>query len=67
MPLKNFDFTSREWLILKEFYVSKLAQLRVKNDARLSEQDTAYLRGQIAECKAFLALDKPAPQPADSE
>lgn len=50
------------WLALKAHYTERLASLRVQNDARgKSEADTEFLRGQIAECKAFLALDTDPP------
>ncbi len=39
----------------------KLAELRARNDGDLDAIETAKLRGQIAQIKAFLQLDKGAP------
>ena len=62
------DFTSPTWLRLKEHYEARLAALRIKNDGRLSLEDTARARGQIFEVKQILALPNPnaaPPEPND--
>lgn len=47
---------------LMEHYAKKLETYRGNNDnVNLSPEQTAHLRGRIAECKSFLALDNPAP------
>lgn len=49
------------WLKLKEHLEARLASFRIKNDDHeLGDARTALLRGQIAELKYFLSLDKPA-------
>ena len=39
------------------YYEHRLDTLRKKNDAKASTEDTAFLRGQIAEVSAILSLD----------
>jgi hypothetical protein len=51
------------WQAVRAHYEAKLARLRAKNDTRQSPEETAWLRGQIAEIKAILALDAPPPEP----
>lgn len=45
---------------LKEHYAARLLELRASNDADKTPEQTARLRGRIAEVKAFLALVDPA-------
>ena len=45
------------WLMLKEHLAERLVTLRSKNDAPLSADETARLRGQIAEIKYILGLE----------
>lgn len=60
--LTRADLDSALWQKLKRYYERQLAILRGNNDASLPQDDTQRLRGRIAECKAFLALDrKPTP------
>jgi hypothetical protein len=47
------------WQAVRAHYEDKLARLRAKNDTRQSPEETAWVRGQIAEVKALLALDEP--------
>lgn len=55
------------WQAVRAHYEDKLARLRAKNDTRQSPEETAWLRGQIAEVKALLALDQPPMQfPTDT-
>jgi hypothetical protein len=44
------------WRELSDYYLERLSVLRAQNDAPKTNDDTAMLRGRIAECKAFLAL-----------
>lgn len=50
------------WARLREMLEARLAAHRVANDADLSPEKTADLRGRIAELKVLLALDKDGPQ-----
>ena len=50
------------WLALRRHYEERLAALRVQNDTRKSPEETAWLRGQIAEVRSLLALDAPPPE-----
>lgn len=45
------------WIALKDHLTERLALLRGKNDAPLSVEETARLRGQIAEIKYILGLE----------
>jgi hypothetical protein len=47
------------WLKLKGRAEQRLQALRAKNDGNLDPEATAKVRGQIAEVKSFLELDKP--------
>jgi hypothetical protein len=47
------------WLKLKGRAEQRLQALRAKNDGNLDVEATAKVRGQIAELKIFLELDKP--------
>ena len=55
-PLLPEDFTNPAVLRLKAHYDARLAELREKNDKRLSQDNTARLRGQIFEVRNLLAL-----------
>lgn len=61
MILTDADKLNPLWLRLEQHYQQRLEELRVKNDAPLSEADTIALRARIAETKAFLALGKDQP------
>lgn len=57
------DRNSPLWRALTNYYTARLQTLRAQNDAlSKTPEETAALRGRIAECKAFLALadDKPS-------
>jgi hypothetical protein len=58
----EIDFSGATWKILKQRASNRLDRLRVANDAALSADQTATIRGRIMELKEFLALDKPAPE-----
>ena len=60
--LRQSDFQSAAWQKLRALYEARLADLREKNDHEMSAEATAGLRGQIRECKHFLALEDPAPE-----
>lgn len=53
------DRESRTWQKIKEQYEKELANLRVRNDGKMSETDRNFLIGQIHQIKALLALEKP--------
>ena len=61
--IEPHEAQSALWRKLKEHYTERLELLRRKNDNAMDEAKTAKLRGQIAECKSFLALDEP-PRPS---
>lgn len=55
----NFTYEelhSSLWVKLTEHYEARLQLLRQKNDNVLSAEETARLRGRIAEVRAILAL-----------
>lgn len=54
--LNRHDFQSATWQKLRALYEARLSDLRTKNDNDLDAEATAALRGQIRECKHFLAL-----------
>lgn len=63
MKLTGVDKDSPLWRNLKIYFASEIDRLRAANDnARLSETETARLRGMIAVLKSLSDLDKPAPQ-----
>jgi hypothetical protein len=49
------------WAKLKRHLEARIARLRALNDRPRSADETARLRGRIAEAKSLLALDNPAP------
>jgi hypothetical protein len=58
--LTKEDFATPTWLRLKEHCEARIAELRLSNDKSLGVDETARLRGRIAEVKSLLALDQPA-------
>lgn len=52
------DRHSPTWVNLSEYMVDRLNELRMKNDATQSIEDTERLRGQITELKILLSLAK---------
>lgn len=60
--LKQGDEHSEVWRRLKAHIVERLEMLRLKNDGALNPEETARIRGQIAELKYIADLDKPDPQ-----
>ncbi len=69
MKLTSQEKNSPLWAKIKEHYDEELTKLRQKNDGdiiKLSEIETAELRGQIRQVKMLLALEKePKPLEAD--
>lgn len=57
--LNDQDINSATWAKIRTHYEGELASLRKKNDGNINTEETARLRGRIAEVKALLALDKP--------
>lgn len=62
----DFQLTQNErmqflWLKLKDHLGDRLALARIRNDAPMSETDTAALRGEIRTLKRLIALggDRP--------
>ena len=56
MLLNASDVQSQTWIKIKKLFEDRLAEHRVRNDGRLTEEETAYLRGRIAEAKHILSL-----------
>ncbi len=67
---ESFALTAEEldsslWLRLQEHYTTRLAELRRRNDAPLTSDQTATLRGNIQFVKKFLDLGKEPPPTID--
>jgi hypothetical protein len=60
--LMDSDRASPTWTKLREHYEKRLATLRAQNDNEQPAEETAKLRGRIAEVKRLLAMDKDTPQ-----
>jgi len=58
--LTHAERISPTWMRLEEYLTKRLADKRKQNDMRAPQQDTDFLRGEIAQLKAFLALGKPS-------
>lgn len=54
----SIDKHSPTWVNLSEYLGERLNELRMKNDATQSIEDTERLRGQITELKILLSLAK---------
>lgn len=60
--LTKEERTSPVWLSIKAKLQAKLEELRIKNDdAKLTDVETATLRGHLRMLKAFLALGNEPP------
>ena len=55
--LSSGDKVSEAWLRLKGHLKAERAALRERNDNQQSPEDTAFLRGRIAQLTEILALD----------
>lgn len=66
-PIKEpfvLNLTEREssvWTRVKANLTEVLQELRIKNDAKLSEEETAFLRGRIHMVKEVLKAGEPLP------
>ncbi|MFA7269928.1 MAG: hypothetical protein WC073_11335 [Sterolibacterium sp.] len=56
MILDLNDLHSQTWSKIKAHFTERLQDHRTKNDGRLTENDTAYLRGRIAEAQHILQM-----------
>lgn len=54
--LNDTDLQSPTWSKLRKHFDERLADHRASNDRKQGEEDTAFLRGRIAEAKYFLSL-----------
>lgn len=61
--LNQNDFASVTWQKLRLHMESRLSMLRRRNDASLSPEETAHIRGQIAALKTLLALEEDPAKP----
>lgn len=59
--LTESDIQTLLWKKLEQHLTERLQALRARNDGNLTLEDTAKLRGRIAEVKATLDLAKPSP------
>lgn len=65
--LTESERMSALWQKLAQHYGERLSALRAKNDKPGNPDDTARLRGRIAEVKALLSLGQPkTPIPSDA-
>lgn len=58
--LTSSDANSATWERIKKHLEERIERHRRENDKGLSMEDTAKLRGRIAELKYLLDLDKPS-------
>jgi hypothetical protein len=64
--MSDFNLTDAErispvWARVKEIIEDRIAKHRIANDGDKSPEDTAKLRGRIAELKDLLKLDRAIP------
>lgn len=57
----EIDFRSETWRAFEAIASDRLDKYRRKNDGQLNADETARLRGRIAELKELLTLSTPAP------
>lgn len=57
----EIDFRSETWRAFEALAQDRLDKYRRKNDGQLNAEDTARLRGRIAELKELLTLATPSP------
>ena len=58
IPQPKIEAQSKTWYALKEYYTARLDELRRKNDVTSTVEVTEKIRGQIAEIKHLLAIEK---------
>lgn len=62
MLFTDFDRQSSTWMKVREHLTEKLATLRVKNDATMTQEETIRMRARIEEVKSLMKLgDEPPP------
>lgn len=59
MKLSDGERMSALWRKLEQHLTDRLATLRARNDGNLPPDETAKVRGQIAEVKSFLEIGTP--------
>lgn len=59
--LTDVERNSAAWKRLREHIEYRIDKQRRRNDARLNIEDTAHVRGSIAELKVLLELAEPEP------
>ena len=57
----TIDFDSQTWKYIERWAEQRMTKFREKNDGDLNAEQTAKVRGRIAELKELLTLAKPAP------
>ena len=62
MKLIEFEAQSALWLKIEKELTDRLVTLRGQNDGDRSTEETAKLRGRIAEVKSILEWAKPDPK-----
>lgn len=65
MLLNQADLLSPTWIKLRKHFEERLTEYRAKNDGRLTEIETAHLRGRIAEARYILSLSALPDIPAE--
>lgn len=55
LMLNDREMNSPLWLRISEHLRARLERMRIKNDSNLAPEETAMLRGRIAELKNLLA------------
>ena len=58
MKLSVQEKNSPTWVTIKAHLEERLLMLRRKNDNKLDDVSTEWLRGQIAEVKSLLSIEK---------
>lgn len=61
--LDTDDLESITWRRISEHLNKRLSKLREQNDGDLPDEETAKLRGRIAELKLILSFSKDADRP----
>lgn len=63
--LSYSEKSTQLWFRLKQYMEDKLDQARRRNDASLTEQETATIRGEIRCLKSIIALGDDRPVTGD--
>lgn len=66
-PFQRSDYDSEVWKRVRAHFEARLNTARIKNEGRLSIEETNRLRGRIFEMKAFLALSPDETAPPESD